>query len=190
MPAAWLPDRFGRPTNSWRMAILPFLEMGNVFNSVNYDFAWDSQENQTTRGTKIFTFLRPGDSGDGEPITKFFAVVGPSTPFPDNRNLKFTDILDGLSTTIMFGEVGESDTLWAEPRDLRFGTMDFRVNGPFKARSFGSSYGDARVGFLDGSVKVLKDATQPAVVRALVTAIGGEVLEGEAPDWKLVTRPR
>ena len=187
MPAAWLPDRFGRPSNSWRMAVLPYLEMGNNFNSINYSFAWDSHENQTIRETKMATFLRPEAAGNEEPITKFFAVVGPPTPFPDAVNLKFDDIHDGMSTTIMFGEVGESDTLWAEPRDLRLGTMDFRINGPIKARSFGSPYGGARAAFVDGSVKTLTGATHPSVVRALVTANGGEVLEGDAPDWRLAT---
>ena len=190
MPAAWLPDRFGRPTNSWRMAILPYLQSGDIFNSLNYSFTWDSAENQTTRNTKMATFLRPEAAGNDEPITKFFAVVGPPTPFPDAVNLKFDDIRDGLSTTIMFGEVAESDTLWAEPRDLRLGTMDFRVNGPVKARSFGSPYGGARALLMDGSVISLLDSTHPSVVRALVTANCGEVLEGEAPHWKLGTPPR
>lgn len=191
MPAAWLPDRSGRPTNSWRMALLPYIEMGNVFDSMNYSLPWDSRENQTTRDTKIATFLRPEAAGGGEgPITKFFAVVGPPTAFPDATNLTFADIFDGMSTTIAFGEVAESDTLWAEPRDLRLGTMDFRVNGPVKARSFGSPFGGARALFLDGSVKSLRDGTHPDVVRALVTANGNEFLEGDEPDWKLVTPRR
>ncbi len=170
------------------MALLPYFEQSNIYNSINFAVSWDAQENQTTRDTRVGTFLRPEDPPDGPPITRFFAVVGDETPFPDAVNLTFAHMKDGMSNTIMFGEVAESDTLWMEPRDLRFGTIDFRINGPFKTRGFGSPYGDSRVVFMDGSVKVLKNSTHPSVVRALVTAKGGEILEGEWPDLT-VTAP-
>ena len=47
MPAAYLPDRFGRPNNSWRMAMLPYMEQTSTFNNVNYSFSWDASENST-----------------------------------------------------------------------------------------------------------------------------------------------
>ena len=169
--------------------MLPYLERADVFNSLNYGFAWDATENRTTREFQVSTFLRPEDTPGPVAITKFVAVVDTLTPFPDAVNLKFSDIKDGMSTTVMFGEIAESDILWAEPRDLRLGTMDFRINGPLKRKSLGSPYGDARVVFMDGMVRVLKNKTHPTVLRALLTANGGEALHGEPPDWSLSPAP-
>jgi hypothetical protein len=186
LPAAYYPDRFGlSPTDSWRMALLPFTEQVETYNSCNFQFSWNEPENSTTCGRWMNAFLRQADKRPDRPITKFVAVVGPETAFPDTRNLTFADIKDGLSTTFMFGEVAESDILWSEPRDLRFHGMDLLINGPRKKMGLGSPYGGPKVVLMDGSVKVLKDGTSPGVLRSLFTAAGGETLEGEGPDWKL-----
>ena len=186
MPAAYLPDRFGRPNDSWRMALLPYMERVNDFNQINFAVSWDAAENSTIVGTRIVNFLRPEESDSaGPPITKFLAVTGPTTPFHGPVNLKFDDLKDGLPYTIMFGEVAESDIRWAEPRDLRLDSMTFVVNGPRKKMGYGSPYGGARVGLMDGAVRTLKNGMSPAVLRALVTANGGETVEGQGPDWQL-----
>lgn len=187
MPAAYLPDRFGRPNNSWRIALLPYLEQSTVFNNVNYSFSWNEPENTTATTTKIASFFRPEEPPGNGPTTKFLAVTGSTTPFPGPVNLTFDGIDDGLSNTIMFGEVAESDIRWAEPRDLRFDSMTFVVNGPRKKMGYGSPYGGARVVLMDGMVKTLKNGMSPAVLRALVTAKGGEPVEGDGPDWRIGT---
>jgi hypothetical protein len=168
------------------MAVLPFIEQVGVYNSCNFSVSWDAAENLTVRATRVNTFFRPEDDKEGPPLTKFLAVVGPSTPFPGPVNLTFDDLRDGMTTTILFGEVASSDILWAEPRDLRFDSMDFLVNGPRKKMGFGSPYdGGPRVLMADGSIKVLKNGTSPAVIRALVTASGGEAIREDGQDWSL-----
>jgi type II secretory pathway pseudopilin PulG len=185
LPAAFLPDRSGRPMQSWRMALLPWVEQGNAFNSCNLSLPWDAAENLTIRSTRMNLFLRPEEEGGGPPLTKFLAVVGPRTAFPGATHLAFGDIRDGTATTIAFGEVAESEIRWAEPRDLRFDGMDFRVNGPRKRDGFGSPYGGTRVLMIDGSVKTLLEPTTPALLRALVTANGGEAIEEQDGQWRL-----
>ncbi len=168
------------------MAVLPFIQQVQTFNACNFSVPWDAVENLTATQTRINTFFRPEDGPEGPPMAKFLAVVGPSTPFPGPLNLTFDDLRDGMTATILLGEVASSDIRWAEPRDLRFGSMVFRVNGPRKKMGFGSPYdGGPRILLADGAVKVLKDGTAPAVVRALVTAKGGEAIEGDGPEWRL-----
>ena len=178
LPAAYLPDRSGRPTDSWRMAILPYMEQTQLFNSCNFAFAWDAAENSTTINTRMSIFARPEDSQTGPTVAKFLAVVGPRTPFPGPVNRTFADIKDGLATTLMFGEVAESDIHWAAPRDLKRPDIDPRINGPSRKRSFGSPYGGARVLMMDTSVRTLNDRTPPATLRALLTIDGGEAIPG------------
>jgi hypothetical protein len=192
LPAAYLPDRFGRPTNSWRMAILPFLERGEVYNQVNFHLTWDAEENRTVRFSRMNTFMRPEDASEsGPPLTKFLAVVGPGTPFPGPTNTTFGQATDGMTSTILFGEVAESDILWSEPRDLLLGTMDFRINGARKRMGFGSPYhGGPRFLFMDGSVRVLEGTPPVGVIRALVTSTGGEILKDGPTGWTLGPSPR
>jgi len=172
------------------MALLPYVEQNGIYNSYNCSVPWDAVENRTLRTTRVGLFLRPEDPKDGPPLTRFLAVVAPKTPFPGSRNLTFGDITDGMATTIAFGEVAESDISWAEPRDLRSDEMVYRINGPSRKRGFGSPYGGTRVLMMNGMVRVLKDQTPPEVLRALTTAAGGEVIEGEDPDWRLVEPER
>ncbi len=192
LPAAYLPDRFGRPNDSWRMAILPFLEGTTLYNNVNFNVSWDASENGTVRSTRVSTFLRPEDPKDGPPIAKFLAVVGPTTAFPGPVNLRFDDLRDGMAHTLMFGEVAESDIGWAEPRDLAFSRMHFQINRRPRKLGFGSPYGGARLAMMDGSVVSFTEAASPALIRALVTATGGETIaaggvpEHSGPNWRVV----
>ncbi len=190
LPAAYLPDRFGRPTDSWRVAILPYLEQGNVFNQINFSLGWNADENRTVKLARMNVFMRPEDSSEtGPTITKFLAVIGRSTPFPGAVHTTFAQATDGLSSTILFGEVAESEILWSEPRDLLLNAMDFRIDGPRKKMGFGSPYrGGPRFLFMDGSVRVLRGTPPLGVVRALLTSTGGEPLEEAEDLWTLGAR--
>jgi Protein of unknown function (DUF1559) len=42
LPPAVIRDNHGRPLYSWRVAILPFMEQGDLYNSLKLDEPWDS----------------------------------------------------------------------------------------------------------------------------------------------------
>jgi hypothetical protein len=161
--------------HSWRVLILPFLEQSGLYNAYNFDEPWDGPNNAKLAGQIGRTFRRPEAPGDSV-MTSFVAVVGPETVFPGARPMKFEEVGDGAAETILFVEVCDADIPWMEPRDLRFDRPDFRINAP-GGRGIGSPYGDARIALADGSVRELKDCLDPKIVRALLTANGGEVVD-------------
>ena len=174
LPAAFRADDYGGKGTSWRLIILPFMESTTLYNDYNLNLAWDSPANTTVSGTPAGFYARPEAPGRRTTKAELLCVVGAETAFPGPVGLRFDEVRDGQTETILVGEVGESTTRWTEPRDLTFLDMDFRVNGTAKSRSFGSPYGGARVLMVDGSCRTLADTTSPTTLRALLTVDGGE----------------
>ena len=83
---------------------------------------------------------------------------------------------DGLSNTVSVVEA-DSPVLWTRPADLPFdgGNPSQRVKG------VGSKHpGGFNALMADGSVRFLKATVSPAVLRALVTRSGGEIINPTA----------
>jgi hypothetical protein len=175
LPPAYLADSEGRPMHSWRVLLLPYMEQTQLFNAYNLSEPWNGPNNAKLAGQIGNAFRRPEATGDSV-MTSFVAVVGPQTPFPGARSLKFDDIVDGTSSTIMFVEIANSNICWMEPRDLSFDRMSFRVNDRNIA-CVGSPYGGARIALMNGSVREIKNTLPPEVLRALVTASGHETVD-------------
>ena len=106
-------------------------------------------------------------------------VVGPHTISDGPHSRKAAEITDGLHNTIMLVEVADSGTWWAEPHDLRFDQINFKINS--SKRQGISSYhpGGVNVAFCDGSVRFLRDSINPQLVRAMLTIDGGEQIPDE-----------
>jgi hypothetical protein len=177
LPPAFVADRDGRPMHSWRVLLLPYLEQHELYAAYNFAEPWDGPNNRKLAdkiGGNIFR--RPEDE-PGSPLTRFVAVVGEETAFPRTRSIKLDDITDGTDKTILFVEVADSDINWLEPRDLAFDRMPMRVNAPgMHAPRIGSTYPDVRIAFADTTIRRIKDDIAPKLLRALLTARGGEAI--------------
>ncbi len=161
--------------HSWRVLLLPYLEQQELYDAYRFDEPWDGPNNRKLAGRAGRIFLRSGlEAGDGR-STSFVAVVGPETAWPGASTRSDRDLTDGTSRTLMVVEVPDGLFSWMEPRDLAFGRMSFRINDG-SGRGPGSRLGGARAVTADGMVRTLPDDFDPARLRAMLTAAGGEAV--------------
>lgn len=175
-PPAYHVDEEGRRTLSWRMAILPFIEQQNIFDMYNANEPWDSVVNQRVANVVIPTYKNPADSTGAPNETSYMVITGPGTLFEEGVGVKFQDLIDGASNTIMAVEVVGTGVKWSEPKDLDINTMIFKINAG-GANAIGSPFpGGANVLMADGSVRFLSNDTLEQTLRAMVTRAGGEII--------------
>jgi prepilin-type processing-associated H-X9-DG protein len=106
--------------------------------------------------------------------TNYIAIIGPGTAWRDDGPVKFSDLPDNGSHTVMAVEVVNSGVHWAEPRDL---TVDEALEGlkTGKGLRISSAHpGRINILFADVSVKILPSKMPISVWR--------ELLAGEIKD--------
>lgn len=176
LPPAYVADRDGRPLLSWRVLLVEFLGADDIYKKIRLNEPWDSPHNravfQTTDDPQFYYHCCSATNPKDE--TSFVMIVGPNTISDGPHSVHSGNIRDGLGNTIMFVEVKDSGIHWAEPRDLDFGSMSFRVNDP-NGKGLGS-YHSGLAGVVLGycSVRSVEDGFDPKLLKALMTINGGE----------------
>ena len=183
LPPAYIADESGKPMHSWRVLILPELEMKGIYDKYDFDEPWDGPNNSKLHNVIMSCYHCPDDTtAASDTDTNYVVVVGPGTIFPGEEPLGFSDIGDGTSNTIMVVEVANSGIHWMEPRDLHVTQMAPTINPP-TGQGISSNHPNlANVAFGDGSVHVLgtKQLT-PKQLQALLSRDGGE--EVDVDGW-------
>ncbi len=167
------------PHFSWRVALLPSLGQTQLYDRYNFNETWDGQGNSKLHHIPLEILLCPETSNirknTQRTVTDYIIVTGEETLFNEDQPTSFKDVKDGLSNTLMFGELVNSDIHWMEPRDLDFNAISKRINAD--GASISSAHeGGANVAFVDGSVRFLSEDIDPEVLRALMTKSGGETV--------------
>ena len=155
----------GKPLLSWRVAVLPFIEEGALYQQFHLDEPWDSEHNIQLLEKMPATFRHPSFSGP-QGQTVYLAPYYESTVWSQDKP-KIAQITDGTSNTIALFEVDDGHAVpWTKPEDLDLHELDiidcFRPTG-------------SNVGFFDGSIKFLARDVEPNLLKALITSAGGEV---------------
>jgi type II secretory pathway pseudopilin PulG len=174
-PPAYVADKNGKPLYSWRVLLLPYLSADPRYGDYRLDEPWDSPNNRKISETAIGVFqCLTANHPASDCMTDYMMVVGPHTISDGPHGRKFSEITDGLSNTIMIVEVADSGVNWAEPKDLKFNKIDFKINGP-KKPGIGSHHpGGVNVAMGDASVHYVPDSVPPEKIKALLTIDGGE----------------
>ncbi len=165
-------DARGNGMHGWQTMLLPYLKHREGFKKVDFSKPWSDPVNADVMATHVYQFQNPA-------VREQRDQQGPAfSHFPGNSHLlrvqplKLDDIKDGTSNTILAGSAAKNFSPWGSPFNLRDPALGF--NAP---RGFGSPYGPrVQIVFADGSVRMFSADTSPAVLRALATPNGGEVV--------------
>ena len=106
-------------------------------------------------------FQCPSAKNRDPSATNYVAVVGAATAWPGDKQVRFGDIKDGSSNTILLVEVGNSNINWLEPRDMAFEEAIRGINVD-RQRGICSNHASmVCVAFADGSIHELSDDIPP-----------------------------
>lgn len=179
------------PPRSWRVDLLPYLDHIWLREQYVDQAAWDAEENRPVthhRPESGFVYDCPSsprrDDEQGRLFAAYFGVRGPNTLFPDGRASRIKDVTDGTSNTIAIVEACGRPIVWTEPRDIDLAEQAVGVNlpgeQPGRSRGVISSYHHAggHVGLADGSVRFVSEKIDPNLLRALLSANGGDAAVG------------
>ncbi len=165
-------DEYGMAMHSWETLLLPYLE-----NPVEPDLTkpWNDPENAAYFQKPLYVFLNPAfrqdrfQDGTGYALSHY-AVN--SRMLGGNRSIERDEVSDGLSNTILAGEVSEGFRAWGDPVNWRDPARGINTSSD----SFGGADRAEGALFLmaDGSVQFFVADTDPAVLEKLATPRGGE----------------
>jgi hypothetical protein len=161
----------GRALLSWRVAILPFIEQGQLYRQFHLNEPWDSPHNKKLLAAMPKLYAPVGKAGNDNPTSTFYQVfVGPHAGFQKHKYLRFADIVDGSSNTIMIAEGGHA-VPWTKPEDMAYDADEPlpELGGLFKEGT--------NVAMFDGSVLFVPRNADETMIRAAVTRDGGEAID-------------
>jgi hypothetical protein len=162
-------DKDGKPLLGWRVAILPYLEEGDLFNQFKMDEPWDSPNNKKLieRLPRIYAPVRVKAKA-GETFYQVF--TGEDALFGPKKKPSLVSITDGTSNTGMVFEAGEP-VIWSKPADL-----PFDQNKPLPKLG-GMFDGECHVAMCDGSVKHLKKKPDEQQLKYLIMPADGNIID-------------
>lgn len=173
--------------------ILPEIEQGALFNSINFSLSRNHLANSTgvARPMEVFVCpshsrvptvpdLLPAGNGALAGACDYKANAGGGGQIQSgamfrNSRIRLDDILDGAAQTILLGESSgkQSDGRWADAFHCCIHTQAALRAGP---AYWTSSHSGVQFLFCDGSVRLLKDDVRPEVLVGLATRNGKEAI--------------
>ncbi|WP_298866283.1 DUF1559 domain-containing protein [uncultured Gimesia sp.] len=161
----------GRPYHSWQTSILPFVDQNSLYNQINFNKAWHDPANQMIFQQKIRVYLNPSIQ-ETAPVNGYEIshYRGNELVLKKNNGFRIVDIKDSTPNTIMAMEIGENFKPWGDPTNI---TNPPNIIGSGKKTTYKGGY---QVLMADGSVRFISEDVDRAVLKALSTPDGGEVL--------------
>lgn len=194
-PAVIGPNNVPRQRQfSWLVALLPFLEQRNLYDSLRLDLPWDDPHNLALLQRVLpDAILCPSEvqrtTEDGFFKTSYVAVTG-AAPSPEfrssrgiialDRGLRMEEITDGTSNTIVVGEVTDGGPWFAGGAGTARRIDDWIVRKPWSQHPGGGVFL-----FADGSVQFITPNVDSQTLRRLAIAQDGQTVTldgyGSAP---------
>jgi hypothetical protein len=177
MPSTAIRSKDGKPLLSWRVAILPYLDQGELYRQFHLDEPWDSDHNKKLipQMPGIYRSLRSRAKQPG--LTTYLAPVGKDVAFTGDVTGRVfpKEFQDGTSNTILLVDAADDRAVvWTQPDDL---VVDLK--NPKKGL-LGHFPGHFLFAMADGSIRLVPRTVSDATLGAAFTVAGGEAL---GSDW-------
>jgi hypothetical protein len=175
MPSAAIFSPDGQALLSWRVALLPFLGEGSLYEQFKFDEPWDSDHNRKLLAKMPAVYLPRRGPAPKEPYATYYQVfTGNEAPFNLQAGMivmkgvaskgklgpKITDFTDGVAQTFLVVEAGEA-VPWTKPADLVY-----EAEKPLPELGFGDRF---YLVLADGSSHFLKKSIGDDIIRGGIT---------------------
>ena len=170
-PRPAITNKEGKPLLSWRVALLPYLGQEKLHKQFKLDEPWDSVHNKTLLAKIPKIYATPAGAKKVADATYLQVFVGKNSVFEEAKDIQFSDVTDGTSSTLMIIESGKA-VPWTKPEDLLYA-----ANKPVP--ELGGSIADGLISlvYVDGSTHILRRAVTKEYegkLRACITRNGGD----------------
>jgi len=163
-PMGAICDASGKPLLSWRVAILPGLEQGNLYKQFKLDEPWDSPHNLT-----LLPLMPKQFGNEANFRTCMRAFVGSGCALELTKKVRLGDFTDGTSNTAIIAEATEA-VEWTKPDELFIGQ-----GYAFPKLGLGTQQ-TVNVLMADGAVKRVQRSYTADQWMPLITRAGGEMV--------------
>jgi Protein of unknown function (DUF1559) len=173
LPPGYTVDEWGRPLHGWQTQLLPYLERDDLYGRLRLDKPWDDPQNSVVFRSPVREFSSPYFGEQYDPVGYNLShYAGNSEVFRDGRGkpLGLSAFKDGVSNTVIFGEVSAGFRPWGHPLNVRDPGRGIRAS----ADAFAGPWSTGLTYFAnaDGSVRAVRSTASPAALRALATPAG------------------
>ncbi|MGE0610310.1 MAG: DUF1559 domain-containing protein [Pirellulales bacterium] len=170
-PAAASLGKDGKPLLSWRVYLLPYLDQQNLYLKFHLDEPWDSDHNKQLLDQMPEIYRSPNSAVMHSTKSNYVLPTGEGLLFGGKEGLRFADITDGTSNTVMALEVNDEAAVeWTKPDDWQYDADEPFAGLLQRPNGF-------QVLFADGSVQFISQGLDPDTWKALLTRAGGEVVD-------------
>jgi RNA polymerase sigma factor (sigma-70 family) len=103
---------------SWRVALLPYLEQGELYKEFKLDEPWDSEHNKKLIAKMpAYYAILAGKDEEGKTYIQVF--TGPGTVFDGDKKITIEDIQEGNGApNVILAIEGKQPVIWTKPDDL------------------------------------------------------------------------
>jgi RNA polymerase sigma factor (sigma-70 family) len=172
-PAAAITGKDGKPSLSWRVEILPFIEdppgrwNGEaLLKQFHRDEPWDSPHNRTLLSRMPRIYASPRDRSGDPATTVYRGFSGPGAMFDGDQGVRLEQVADGPTRTLMVVEAADP-VPWTKPEELKWDGKLLRPGrGVLREGEFAAL-------FASGHVRLIEPRN---LLPAMITRQGGEAV--------------